>query len=183
MIDIREQSTIHTGWGAPKVGGAPPEIAEAVELWAREHRGTHGKIVWNAVMKCWEIQFELKPDDPRMKRWRDGKLRVKPVEPVYLHRQKMVDGRPAPHYEGIPLEELGVEGVLAWLDEGNTWSGRGRHKSFDAACKAADAHNERIREMITKEAEENARLRARDERKRILGTPWTTVPALPTEKE
>lgn len=178
MIEVNEQPTIHSGWGAPRAHSAPVDVREAVELWARQNRGTHGTVVWNTVMNCWEIQFELKAEDPRMKAWRDGKLRVKPMEPVFLHRQKRAaDGTPTPHWEGVPLEELGVSGVLRWLDEGNTWSGQGRYRSFDQACKAADDHNEALKGMIAKEAEINAGLRARDDRKRILKTPWTTVPA------
>ena len=178
MIDVTEQPTIHSGWGAPRAHSAPVDVRDAVELWARQNRGTHGTIVWNQVMNCWEIQFELKPDDPRMKSWRDGRLRVKPMEPVFLHRQKRsANGTPTPHWECVPLEELGVSGVLRWLDEGNTTSGTGRYQSFDAACKASDAHNEALKAKIQQVAEENAGLRARDNRKRLLKTPWTTVPA------
>jgi hypothetical protein len=178
VVGVNEQPTIHAGWGAPKGAPAPLDVREAVELWARANRGTHGTIAWNPLMNCWQVNFDLKDDDPRMKSWRDGKLKVKPSEPVYLHRQKKnKDGTPTPYWEAVPLEELGVSGVLRWLDEGNCWSGTGRYASFDAACKAADDHNEMLRAKIAKEAEINAGLRARDERKRLLKTPWTTVPA------
>lgn len=186
MIDVREQPTVHTGWGAPRAHSAPVDVRDAVELWARQNRGTHGTIVWNQVMNCWECLFELRHDDPRMKAFRDGKLKVRPMEPVYLHRQKRdKHGKITPYWEAVPLEELGVSGVLRWLDEGNTWSGTGKYRSFDAACKASDAHNEELRSILEREAEQNAGLRARDERKRLLQTPWTTVPAdisAPTEE-
>lgn len=186
MIDVNEQPTVHTGWGAPRAHSAPVDVREAVELWARQNRGTHGTIAYNQLMKCWQVNFDLKDDDPRMKAWRDGRLRVKPSEPVYLHRQaKNADGSVcSPHrWEGVPIEDLGVSGVLAWLDEGNTWSGTGRYQSFDAACKAADDHNAALKAKIAKEAEINAGLRARDDRKRLLKTPWTTVPANITQEK
>lgn len=176
MIGVTEQPTVHTGWGAPKGAPAPVDVREAVELWARANRGTHGSIAWNPVMNIWQINFDLKDDDPRMRAWRDGKLKVRPSEPVYLHRQvRGEDGRAK--WVAVSLEELGVSGVLNWLDEGNTWSGTGKYPNFDAACRAADDHNENLRAMIHREAEQNAGLRARDERKRLLKTPWATVPA------
>ena len=178
MIEVNEQPTVHSGWGAPKAHSAPAEVREAVELWARANRGTHGAFVWNMVMNCWQAEFELKDDDPRMRDWKSGRLKVKPMERVTFHRQgRDANGKPTPHWFSVPLEDLGVQGVINWLDEGNTWSGTGRYRSFDAACKAADEHNEGLRAMIAREAEANAGLRARDDRKRLLGTPWTTVPA------
>ena len=91
-----------------------------------------------------------------------------------------------------------LEAGLAWihkaLDEGvarekvtpqqkdSTLANFSSASSVEAACKAADRHNEGLRETIEREAEQNAGLRARDERKRLLGTPWTTVPANITQE-
>lgn len=179
MISVRDR----TGFDPRIPGGGvvfPAALRDAVEHWARQH-GTHGRIVWNPTLRCAEVQLDLKPDDPRMKAYREGRWPVPPVDSVFLHRQSMQkqpDGsmRATGHYIGIPPAELGVEFVVRWLDEGNLLSGRGRHASLDAACKAADRRNAEVGEKIKEVAVENARLRARDERRRVAGNPLVAVP-------
>lgn len=150
----------------------PWEISDEVELWAREH-GRHGRCVWNPVLRCAEIQLELKADDPRMKGWQEGRLKTKPVESIYLHRQE-VRGGP---FVAVDLNELGASGVRAWLDRGNMWSGTGEYPNLHTACMAADRHNLELEEKMKAEAVENARLRARDNKRQIFDLPLVHVPA------
>lgn len=145
-------------------------------MWAREH-GTHGRIVWSPLLKCAEIQLDLHSDDPRMRAWKEGRLPGKPVESVFLHRQ----AGPGEPFVGIPVSELGVEGVRKWLDRGNLQSGRGRHASMDAACKAADRANQELEERMSAAAAENARYRAREHRRELFDLPMVSVPAMETD--
>ena len=151
----------------------PHELRDEVEMWARENRGTHGSVVWNPILGCAEVRLELRDSDPRMAAWRGGSLKNKPCETVFLHRQE----EEGVHWKGIPLDELGVEFVRKWLDAGNMWSGRGRHKSLDSACKAADQHNTDLDNWMAEEAVENARLNARDNKRQVLDLPLVAVPA------
>ena len=149
----------------------PWEMADAVELWCRDH-GRHGKLLWNPVVRCYEVRMDLKPADPRMEGWRSGRLKRKPVEPVYLHRQEVVGGP----YVAISLDELGVEGLKARLDRGNMWAGRGDYHNIHEATLAIDAHNLEVEQKMKDEAVGNARLNARDHKRQLFNEPLVTVP-------
>lgn len=139
-------------------------------MWAREH-GSHAKIVWNTLMQCAEIQFDLKPGDPRLKGWQEGRLPFEPKESVFLHRQ----AGPGEPYKAVSLQDLGVSGVIKWLDEGNLLSGRGRHAGLDAACKAADRKNQELEAAMERAAVENARDMAREHRREFFELPMVGV--------
>ena len=172
MISVRDRGGSLTSFGAVRAGGVPWQYQEAVELWARQNRGTHARMAWNPVLRCVEIQFELKPDDPRMKGWQEGRLKMKPVESVFLHRWDKAKKA----YVAIPLEELGVSGLEALLDKGNLWSGRGEYRGLMEAVKAADEHNQKLERQVEEASIEAARLRARDERRWLQGAPVVSVP-------
>lgn len=150
----------------------PVEIQEEVELWARE-QGRHAKIVWNPLLRCPEVQIDLKAEDPRLKKWQAQTQKVpnKPVESVFLHRH---DGH---HYVALNLGELGASGVRALLEEGNMWAGRGQAPNLLAAVRMVDEKNERVKEAMRKEARDNSRDRAREHRREILDLPLVSVPA------
>jgi hypothetical protein len=128
--------------------------------------------VWNQVLRCPEIQFELKPDDPRLKGWMEGRLKQKPVESVFLHRWNSAKK----HYEAISLEQLGVDGLRNLLDKGNLWSGRGEYRNLMDAVRAADEQNQALEKQMENAAVEGARLRARDDRRWAMGLPSVSVP-------
>ena len=173
-ISPRAGTAIGASWMSPDDNRVtiPWDIADAVEMWAREKRGTHGRIAWNAVMRCPVIDFELKADDPRMKAYRDGRLKHEPKESIPLHYQKEGGG---PFYP-INLTELGVSGLMEMLDRANTWSGRGEFKSTMAAIAATERKNEALRDSIRAAAKDNARERAKDMRRQIFDLPMVTVP-------
>lgn len=158
---------------APGRPVAPWEIADAVTAWARDNGREGARLVWSAPMKCWCIEFDLKADDPRMAGWRDGRLKRKPVETVVLHKQKGTSA----HFEAMDLEQMGASGIRALLDEGNLWSGTGKYPGgLMEAVKAVEEKNDRVRAEFERVAVENARLRARDERSWVTGTPRVSVP-------
>ena len=150
----------------------PWDIKDAVELWAREKRGTHGKIEWNTVLNCAVIDFDLKADDPRMRAYQEGRLKHEPKESIPLHYQKEGGG---PFYP-INLAELGVSGLMEMLDRANTWSGRGEFKSTMAAIAATERKNDALKQSIRDAARDNARERAKDMRRQIFGLPVVSVP-------
>jgi hypothetical protein len=149
----------------------PWEFADAVEIWCREH-GRHGTMVWNPVLRCPDIRMDLKPDDPRLEGWQNGRLKHKPYEHVYLHHQTEIGGP----LVAIDLYELGIEGLKERLDRGNLMSGRGEYDNIYNATLAVDAHNLEVEQKMKDTAIENARLRARDNKRRILDQPLVAVP-------
>jgi len=149
----------------------PWEFADAVELWCREH-GTHGKLLWNPMLRCASIRMDLKSDDPRMEGWKAGRLKKQPYDYVHLHRQEKIGGP----YVAIDLMDLGIEGLKERLDRGNLLSGRGEHNNIYNATLAIDAHNLDVEQKMKDESISNARLRARDNKRQIFGDPLITVP-------
>lgn len=116
----------------------PVEIADAVELWARQ-QGRHGRLFWQPVMKCFCIEFTLKPDDPRRKAWQEQtvKLEKEPTESVPLNTWDPEKKR----HRAWNLEQIGVEGIVQYLDKANMMSGRGEHKDMWAALQAVEQRN------------------------------------------
>lgn len=151
----------------------PVAMRDAVEMWARQNRGTHGYVAWNPVLKCAVIDLELRADDPRMKAWQEGRLKHKPMESIPLHYQAFGGGP----FIAIDIEQLGVSGLLDMLDKANTWSGRGQYNNMIEAVQAAERQNENLRESVRKAALDNTRDRTRDMRRQILDLPLVSVPA------
>jgi hypothetical protein len=158
-------------WTPPATDVQPPEwAARTVDAWAREQGCAPGTVKWNPVLKCWEINLGLKPDDPRLKLYQEGKLAVKPAEVVFLHvRRQREDGKS--HFEGLDIEQLGESGIRELLDRGSVTSGRGEHRNLMEAVQAVAARNEEMEEKRRKHAETFARENARDKRRAVLGIP------------
>lgn len=173
-ISRRAGNAVGATWQSPTDPRVtiPHDIRDAVELWARQNRGTHGKIAWNLALNCAVIDFELRANDPRMKAYQDGRLKHEPKESIPLHFQKEGGGRFFP----INLMELGVSGIITLLDKGNTWSGTGEYPNMMKAIGAAERGNEQMKESIRAAARDNARDRYRDQRRQILGLPFVNVP-------
>lgn len=157
-----------TDFSAPPV---PWDIRDEVILWAREHGREGGRVVWYGGSMCWAIEFDLKADDPRMKGWQEGRLQRKPREVVFLHEP---DGKG--HMIPLNIAELGASGIRKLLDEGNLASGTGRYRSLTDACQSVVEHNQKLEQWMEDTAVENARLRARDDRRQILDLPMVNVP-------
>lgn len=153
----------------------PVEVQDEVELWARD-QGRHARIVWLPQMGCACVEIDLRPGDPRLGAWQEGRLKHEPKERVYLHRYDKAKRC----WVGVPStpSELTPDHVRGWLDRGNLWSGRGEHRArnIHEACVAADERNEEHRKAIRREVEANTRDRARDRRRQALGLPLVAVP-------
>lgn len=153
----------------------PVEIADGVELWARQ-QGRHARLFWHPIMSCWCIEFELRDDDPRLRKWQDQtiKLDSKPTESVPLHSWNPKTNR----YEAWDLEQRGVTGIIEHLDKANLLSGRGEHNTLWEALTAVEAKNEANRQKWKKYAGEGGREHASYIRRRLLGNmPLVSVPA------
>lgn len=165
---------IRTPWTAPgNSRGIPVEVQDEVELWARE-QGRHGRITWSPVTNCAVVQLSLKPDDPRMRAYQEGRLKHEPKENVFLHRWE--GGR----WVAVPPTpaELTPDFVRRWLDRGNMWSGRGESEAANLydACLKADRRERELYEKARAKIRENTELRSRERRRQVLDLPLVSVP-------
>lgn len=160
---------------------APVEVADAVELWARQY-GRHATLTFVPPMGCWSVNLTLKPDDPALKRYQEGEATEVPTEGVLLLEWDAEVGDPNPTtgkkagaYRAVNLEEYGPSGVVALLEKGNTWSGRGEFGSLQEAVIGAASRN---REEAAKQKERQrqwARDYAGDVRRQTLKIPYVRV--------
>lgn len=175
---------------AGQAPSAPPEIAEAVELYAREG-GRTGSIRYAPYpLNLWEARFSLKPNDPAMRAWQEGRASEPPTETVLFveqnpdsgKRKSFVDdrGRRITYVDGpfraIDIRQLGAEGVRNFLQKGNTWSGRGQFASVGAAVDAAKEENDAMLAKNYDDALGNARHRARIDRIQYAKKPGEKSP-------
>jgi hypothetical protein len=160
---------VHVDRTTPSV---PYDIADAVEVWARE-RGRHARMEWSAFLGCPVIHFTRKADDPVLKAWQEGELESEPTESVMLNRWDERAGA----YVPLDLGEYGAGGVVALLEEADTWSGRGRYESLQHAIRAAWDRNDARREEMKAAAFEAGQDGADRMRRTILGLPQVQVAA------
>ena len=161
---------------------APYEIREAVELFARES-GRTGSIEFAVGPNVWLVKLSLKPNDPTLSLYRQGKVADLPVEVVWLqepnpHAGKVVGWNGAQPVRGGPyraldIHQMGASGVRAFLDKGNTWSGRGQ--TVEQIARAAFESDERLREANYNTAREENREEAKARRRSFLGIPFLSV--------
>lgn len=147
--------------------GIPWEIEEAVKLWARQW-GRGATIRMHPVLRCPCIEFELPNESPRMQAWLEGKVKFKPTEFVALHRQDPV----TKGFKAIDLNEIGVSGLLSWLDEANSWSGHS--DDIYTSLLKVDEKNEARRATMRKAIEDAAKETAWLHRRRIEGVPFVS---------
>lgn len=163
---------------------APAEIAEAVELYAREH-GRTGSIEFAVGPNLWLVKLSLRPNDPAMKAWQEGRAVEPPTEVVWLQERNPNDGkvigwngdkpvRGTP-YRALDIQQMGAAGVRAFLDRGNTWTGRGEHASLTGALKASYAADEVTRAKNRATVREDTRDMIRDKRRSYLKIPFLRV--------
>lgn len=149
---------------------APFEIQDEVELWARKS-GRHAKMHFIPV-GGWFAIVSLHPHDPRMKAYQEGMAEEPPGEEIWFH--KTMPGRPG-DFEALDILEMGATGVREFLERGDTWSGRGEHRSIEEAAKKAEYHNERQRHKDREFQREESRHEQRDKRRWRFGIPFMTV--------
>lgn len=153
----------------------PVDIADAIELLGRQ-QGRHARLFWQPIMSCWCIEFSLRPDDPRLKKWQAQtiKLDKEPTESVPLHSWDPKQKR----YVAWDIEQRGVSGMIEHLDKANLLSGRGEHNTLWESMQAVEDKNRAVRESFREAAGNTGRQSAAPLRRRILGNmPVVTVPA------
>jgi hypothetical protein len=141
--------------GAPE---APWEIREEVETYAREWDRT-GRVEFAVGPNLWLAKFSLKPNDPRMKAWQEGRAEEPPVETVVFQE------RTATGLKALDINEMGPSGVRAFLEKGNTWSGRG--ETLDSAFKKVADADEAERAKTRNDAREDTRKLVRENKRHL----------------
>lgn len=152
------------------IGYVPQEIEDAVILWGRAYN-RQARIGYHKLLKCYAIQLDSPPDDPKWAAFRDGKLKQRPTEFVPLNRQDPS----TKSFVGIPLDELSATGITEMLDEANLWSGRGEYDDIASASAAVLERNEKNRLHYLEQVEEGARESAWLHRRSIFNLPQSAV--------
>jgi hypothetical protein len=162
--------------GQRGVTAPPAEIADEVELYAREHdrHGTLHLVPFNKGRFVWMARFTLKSDDLRLQSYQKGLAPEPPTEDVFF-----VEHNPeAKRWEDqkIPLNivEMGASGVRQFLERGNTW-GRGQYSSVEDCLREVRKKNEANRDKIFNDARERSRHRQMDKRRSRLKIPFHRV--------
>lgn len=163
---------------------APHEVAEEVELYARES-GRTGSLrfvptlfVNGAILRgVWVIDFDLRSNDARMQLWRDGQAEKPPTEQVWLWENNPKAGQEIPNtfgqkeppMVGLNINHLGSSGVRQFLEQGNSWSGRGEFDSPTDALASAREHNRGLAQKVRDAARDDNQREAPGLLKFLLG--------------
>lgn len=168
----------------------PAAIADEVELYARQSGRTATmdfvplRIIRGRVAEgVWRVRFSLRPNDPRMKLFQEGKAEKPPTEDVWLHtpnprRGQKIEGAFGQReldYLPLDIEKLGPSGVREFLERGNTWSERGEYASIEEQAKAVQEHNDSIPAKNKAEQKEINRYQRREERRHRLKIPFLPI--------
>lgn len=153
----------------------PVEYADEVELWARLS-GRHATLEFRPTLikegrveaGCWVVCISLKSDDRRLDLYRRGLVATPPTEDVWLH---VPDNTSATGYRAYDLGQLGTSGLRAFLERGDTWSGRGEFRSLDEQARDAMEANRRMVEHHRAFEKEENRHEQREKRRWHLGIP------------
>jgi hypothetical protein len=153
---------------------APYDIREEVVRYAQES-GRTATIEYAMGPNIWMIKFSLHPHDERLKLFREGRIAEEPKEVVLLIDQQ---GRP------LDIHQMGPSGVRAFLERGNTWSGRGEYASVEEMVRESYAKDRQDAESAREDARDGAIHEARDRRRQYMGIPLITAGIdLTTRKE
>lgn len=161
----------------PKLGRnglpvCPYEIRDAIEMYGRKNN--RSASVHFVPGGGWFARFSLRPNDPRMVLFQQGKAAEPPTEDVWFHVPDP-NGRTG-DYSPLDICEMGPQGVMEFLDRGNTWSGRGEALSpMDALRQNLETKEERRVQLRQRMKEEN-RFQQRERRRSLLKIPvlgWT----------
>jgi hypothetical protein len=160
----------------------PVEIADEVERFARDHdRHATTEFVpilrrGNRVAGTWVARFSLKKEDKRMKLFQEGFMEKAPTEDVWFHvRNPRSQEHGQPEMLCLDIYQMGPSGVRAFLERGNTWSGRGEFSSLVDQTRLAREANEQMKEKNRRDQKEASRYRAREQRRRRLRIPLLPV--------
>ena len=159
----------------------PVEVADEVELWAREF-GRHGKLCFvptalagrTVAAGTWMVRLSLRENDKRMQLYKQGLAPEPPTEDVWLHEP---DPKSPTGYRPYNLMDLGAGGVRQFLEKGNMWSGRGQTgtKTLEALAREAIDKNQKAGGVAKAAAREECKLKLRDERRWKLKIPFLPV--------
>lgn len=125
-------------------------------------------------MECWTINLTMPADAPVMKSYRDGNLEQSevPTEGIPLIEQDPKTGK----FRALDLEQYGPSGIVEMLEKGDTWSGRGEHRSLtEFVAKTIEANREH-RENVKKQQKEIVREELKERRHKKFGAPTISVP-------
>lgn len=186
--------------GASGMPKAPAEIQDALELWARKS-GRTGKMHFFPPAG-WFARLELKPNDPAMLAWKQGRAAEPPTEDTFFHVKNPFEERHMsvpdvladPRMKGLPIIDwwngmkvrmpaflqldiiqMGASGVTSFLEREDTWSGRGEFTSLVAGVKVQREKNIAGQASLEAHQEEKAGRRAHDLRRKIGKVPFLRV--------
>lgn len=150
--------------------GVPPDIHEAVELWARKY-GRHGRVVRidHFEPPLYQVRLTPRSGDPRKKQVQEGLIpKEEAEETVELHYWDEEKRKYVPYR----LEELGASGVRRILEKGNTWSGRGEFDSVEEAVEHTQREREKAQRKLHKDRKDDIKHAASGvTRRRVLDVP------------
>ena len=161
----------------------PVEIADAVEMYARES-DRHARLVFiptvllgrTVASGTWCARFTLRNSDTRMKLYNMGLAEKPPTEDVWFHvSNPRSKERGQLDYMPLNIHEMGVGGVLQFLQRGNSWSGRGQYSSLEEQLRLVREGNEQMRLKNRADQKEASRYDQRDKRRSRYGIPFHTV--------
>jgi len=158
---------------------APVEFADAVELHFRKS-GRHARLVMIPSIRTWQIRVAPRPDDPRLGAWRDGRLTEYPEELIELceyepRAAQLPSGQWIPGYVPYSLDELGVTGLVNWLEQADLWSGRGEVNSMAEGVALQRRRQQEAQEKAKRQIRDAAVDRAKDRRRSVLKIPFLPV--------
>ena len=165
--------------GQHELPSPPAEIADEVELWARQ-TGRHARLHFvpvrfrqgRVVAGTWVVRISLKANDKRLQLYREGKVAEPPTEDVWLHEP---DGQGG--YRPFDILQLGAGGVKRFLEWGSMWSGRGQFGSLEEQLRQVNQDNEGARRKNRADAKDRALTHTADRRRQALGIPFVGVVA------
>ena len=151
----------------------PVEFADAVEMYARRHDRNGALRFIPPPVNCWIVAFSLKPNDPRRLLGDDQE------EIVYLWRQPTREERAKQNgplnYVGYKLDELGVTGLVEFLEKTNTWSGRGQYDSLASAMRDQDEKKATAMQKAVDQGRQDAVDDGMQKRRQVLKIPFLPV--------
>jgi hypothetical protein len=140
----------------------PYELQDEVELWARQY-DRHAKLHFIPVGGFF-CRITLRSDDPRMRAYQEGMVPDPPGEDVWFNEG---DGHGG--VRCLDIREMGVTGIKAYLEKGNTWSGRGEYDSIVEQQKKVSEANAEAKIRRRAFAKEENRKEQASKRKWRLG--------------
>lgn len=156
----------------------PPEIDEEVKLWARKS-GRDATMHFVPGYGCWFARLSLRCNDKRLLAYQRGEAPEPPTEDIWFHRpvtpEEVKKGAHPVSFVPLDIHQMGVSGVREFLERGDTWSGRGEHRSLEDLRDKTSKHNEVVKEKNRADAREEVVKMAMDTRRTRLKIPFHRV--------